>query len=506
MDNTIQTVNIGEYRNRDYYRYNSVVRQVPEDQTPPYKTLLLIILAYILIVGPVLYIILKLKDKRDYSWIAIPVLSLLCLGIIYAAGLKTKYTSAVMNNISLIQLDSDSKTAAIKTYSGVFNNGAGNMIIEYSKDYKVDVIRENDHYYGYNYNYTDEDYKNAQIKSKIYVNEPARHEIFDVALWEPCILMTSQVQRYEGNLIRSVSVNGKEVSVELVNDTGFALEDSFIVIGENYADVGTILPNEEKKISFSLDDGSIAKSFYSYLNSKYFDQGTYYNNWPKNWREQIRKRSALQNFDSFSEGYFLSNNYKSTRVLFVALNFENIDYGMKINGKKPKTYNTNVVFATNDLYFEKGKRYDIPKGLIGPVFEGGEYVDLYGPYYEGMVIYADTEVFYKFEIPKDMSVDKFTIDWSASIPEYMKEMYNQEGRITEQLGTSYELFIYNNALSDWEKIGDVFEAKEEAKNYINDENEIRLKIAVDIDESMGRNEFIWKPEISISGVKRDAEN
>ena len=506
MDNTIQTVNIGEYRNRDYYRYNSVVRQVPEDQTPPYKTLLLIILAYILIVGPVLYIILKLKDKRDYSWIAIPVLSLLCLGIIYAAGLKTKYTSAVMNNISLIQLDSDSKTAAIKTYSGVFNNGAGNMIIEYSKDYKVDVIRENDHYYGYNYNYTDEDYKNAQIKSKIYVNEPARHEIFDVALWEPCILMTSQVQRYEGNLIRSVSVNGKEVSVELVNDTGFALEDSFIVIGENYVDVGTILPNEEKKISFSLDDGSIAKSFYSYLNSKYFDQGTYYNNWPKNWREQIRKRSALQNFDSFSEGYFLSNNYKSTRVLFVALNFENIDYGMKINGKKPKTYNTNVVFATNDLYFEKGKRYDIPKGLIGPVFEGGEYVDLYGPYYEGMVIYADTEVFYKFEIPKDMSVDKFTIDWSASIPEYMKEMYNQEGRITEQLGTSYELFIYNNALSDWEKIGDVFEAKEEAKNYINDENEIRLKIAVDIDESMGRNEFIWKPEISISGVKRDAEN
>ncbi|MEN2774840.1 hypothetical protein ABCY62_07285 [Acetivibrio clariflavus] len=506
MDESMQTVNTDIYRDRDYYRYTSVVHQVPEDQTPPYKTLLLIILAYIIIVGPVLYIILKWRDKRDYSWIVIPGLSVLCLGIIYAAGLRTRYTSAVMNNYSIIHLNSDSKKAEIQTYSGVFNNRPGKMVIEYSKDYKVETLRENDYYYDYRFNVPDEEYEKAQIKSKIYANDPVRHEIFNVTLWEPSILKTSQVQEYSGNLIKSVSLNGKEVSVELVNDTGFAFEDSFIVVGENYVDVGNLLPNEEKKITFSLDDTNIAKSLYSYLDSKYFDQSNTYNNWPKNWREQSRRRNALESFDRFSNNNILYNNYKNTKVVFVALNFENVDYGLKINGKKPKTYDANVIFATNDLYFEEGKRYDIPKGIIGPVFEGGEYVDFYGAYDEGMVIYADTEVFYRFEIPRDMTVDKFTIDWSAAVPEYMKEMYSQGVLPKDQFGASYELFIYNNALSDWEKMDDVFEAEEETKNYINDENIIKVKIAVNIDETVGRSEYVWKPEISLSGVRKNAGN
>lgn len=504
INESVQTVNIEDDIRRDYYDYDSVVRQVPEDQTPPYKNLLLIILVYIILVGPLLYILLKWKDKRDYSWVIIPLLSVVCIGIIYAAGFRTRYTSAVMNNFSIIRLDSHNKTAEIQTSSGVFNNGSGKMNLEYSQDHKVDVIRENDHYYGYNYNYSDEDYKNAQIKSKIYLNDPIKHELYNVGLWEPCVLRTSQFQSYEGKLMRNMSINGNEFSVELKNDTGFAFEDSFIIVGENFVDVGNILPNEEKKVSFSFDNSNTIKNFNAFLDSRYVDfRSVTNNNRAKDWKEQYRKRSALSNLERFMGSSIIYGNFKNTRVVFVALNFENVDYGIKVNGKKAKTYNTNVVYATEDLYFQSGKRFDIPKGLIGPVFEGGEYIDFSGQYNDVVMVRADTEAFYRFELPKDIVVDKFTIDWSASIPEYLKEKYNQNGATQNESGMiSYELFIYNNVLSDWESIDDVFEAKEEAKNYINEDSLIKIKIRVNIDESTGVHEYLWKPEISISGVKK----
>jgi hypothetical protein len=207
-----------------------------------------------------------------------------------------------------------------------------------------------------------------------------------------------------------------------------------------------------------------------------------------------------------------NSNLINSKVAFIALNFENVDYGIKVNGKKTKAYNTNIVLTTKDLFFETGKRFDIPKGVLGAIFEGGENVifrsgSYGGMYDDGITVTADTEIFYKFEIPKDMIVDSFVIDWTISIPEYLKEMYNQksveEGEFT---GARYDLFVFNNALSDWEIMKDVFEVKEGAQNYLNDDNTIKVKIKVDIDESMGKVEQLWKPQINVSGVKKDAGN
>ncbi|NLL06474.1 MAG: hypothetical protein GX270_11975 [Clostridiaceae bacterium] len=504
IDESVQIDNSGGYNTgASYYDYDSVVRQVPEDQTPPYKTLMLIIVLYIIIVGPLLYILLKMKDKRDYIWLVVPALSVLCLGIIYSAGFRTRYTSAVMNNYSIINLNSQNKTAEIQTTAGIFNNGSGNMLLEYPQNHQVQIIRENEHYYGYNYNYSDEEYKNAQIKSKIYVDDIMTHEIYNMSMWEPCILNTSQTQSYEGTLIKNMSINDNGFSAVIRNDTGFAFEDSFIIIGENFVEIGDILPNEEKKVSFSFDDRNIKKTFYEYLDSLYIPYSGVNNKWTKETKEQNRKRSALQRLDRYG-GNIIQND--STKVIFVALNFENVDYGIKVNGKKAKVYNTNVVFAFEDLIFDTAKRFDIPKGVISPIFDGGESID-YGGSYSDITAYADTEAFYRFDLPRGTLIEKFAIDWTSSIPEYMKEKYNKGGVTLEEInGASYELFIYNNVLSDWESIEDIFEAKEEAKNYIDAENSIKLKVRVNIDESLGNRVSLWMPEISISGVKNNVDN
>lgn len=500
-----QSVNYGMFGYNNYidYGYNSVVNQVPEDQTPPYKNLMLIIVIYILIVGPLLYLFLKWKDKRDYSWVIIPIIAFLCIGIIYAAGFKTRYTSAVLNNYSIIHLDSQNKKVDIQTSAGVFNNKSGKMVVQYHDGYEIDIRSEEDRNYGYNYNgYSDEDYKNAQVKSKIYITEPKKQEMYNMSLWQSCILTAKQTQSYDGNLIKSIDINGNRFSTVIRNNTGFAFEDAFIVLGSNYIDVGEILPNQEKKVDISLDDKSVKKSYQEFMDSRYFSFDVIKQNlWPKNWREQMRRRNALENL--INRG-MANDIVRGTKVTFYALNFENLDYGVEINGQKAKTYNTNVIFTTEDLRFEKGKRVELAKGIISPIYEGGQNVEFRGNYQDGIIAHNDTEVLYKFDVPQDLLVDKFKIDWSDSIPEYLKAKYAAQSGVPQEQASevSYKLYIYNNGLKSWESIEEVFEPKGDIAKYINELHEIKLKLGVDLDESTGQTEYLWQPEISLSGVKK----
>jgi len=499
LDENVEQVNIGLLRNNNYYNYNTVVNQIPEDKTPPYKTLMSIILLYILLVGPILYIILKIKDKRDYSWVIVPLISIICLGIVYVAGFGTRYTSAVMNKFSMITLDSKAKKAEIQTSSGLFNNKTGKMIVEWPKDYDINIIRENESFYDYNRNVSDAEYKNASIKSKKYVSNPRKYELYDIGLWEPCVLTTSQTQSYDGKLLRNIQLKDNKFSVDIKNDTGFSLEESFIILGGNFVEVGDILPDDEKKISFSLDDTSIKKNYSAFLEARYPNTVTRYNR-SKEQQEQYRKRNILREMEGYMGQSFIYDNFKNTSVVLVAFNYENVDYGIKVNGKNTKAYNTNIVVASEELEFESGKRFDIPKGLIAPKFLGGKDVQYENRGDGGIFLLQDGEVRYSFELPQDISVEKFRIDWSSSIPEYMKERYKAIGN--ESSETSYELFIFNNEIDDWMAIDDVFEVSQDANNYIDEQSRIQIKIIVDIDESSGIEEYLWKPEISLSGVKK----
>lgn len=501
INESIQPVYTDTYSNRNYYRYNSVIYQIRDDQTPPFRILLFIILLYVIIVGPVLYIILKRKDKRDYSWVFVPALSLMFVGIIYIAGFRTRFTSAVTNNFSIINLDTDSKKAEITTYSGIYNNKAGTMLLEYSKDYKVNVIRENDYNYGYVYQYPDD---NAQIKSKIYQNDPVRHEIFNVGLWEPSILTASQIQNYEGNLFKSIQVNEDKFSFEIVNDTGFAFEDSFIIVGDNYVDVGSLLPNEEKKISFSLGDKNVYKSYSSFTYSKRYSDSN------RTKEENERIVDALDNFNSITNDQIINSNYTGNKIVFVAVNFEKVDYGLKVNGKKTKNYNANVIYAIEDLFFEQGGRVEIPKGVIGAIFDGGRALTNFigdafsGPFSDGSLsIVDDSEVYYRFEIPWDIAIDRFSLDWDNSLAKYMyADDYLEDLPEEEFYGVKFEYYVYNKALMDWEKVDKVFEVKEQVGNYIDYDNMIKVKIKIDVNDFSTSHEYILRPQISISGVKR----
>lgn len=129
-----------------------------------------ILLLYAILVGPVLYLILKKFDKRHLLWILMPVSCFVCTIIIYITGSSTRITEPYIHYLNFAKIDSsvEEDTISQEVYF--------NIAAPYNKKYSValpnisNVEIRGDNDYGMSYSYTDEPKESSYYKTAIYKN------------------------------------------------------------------------------------------------------------------------------------------------------------------------------------------------------------------------------------------------------------------------------------------------------------------------------------------------
>lgn len=484
---------------RPYMDFQYLTSNVPETQSPPFVLLLVLVGVYILVIGPALYLILKWKDKRDFSWLLIPAAAFLFMGIIYVAGYRTRYTTAVLNNVSLINLDTDKKTADINTWMGAFNNGRGNMKIEYAKNLSLEV---NGSYYYDNYpvNAYPQENANAMVTGKLTFTDPPSWDLYNVRLWEPRYMFTSKSNLVKGFTIDPISIDNGRFSAVVRNGTGYDLRESFIVVGSSFIDVGSIAPGEEKKLEVELDSPTVKKRFEDFLDSRY-GQPYYGGTQQKptaDWQEKQRKRNILENITR----NMVFNNQNGTKIMFFALNYDDMGYDIIINGKAPAKFNTNIVYSAVPMNFEKGKHMQIPEGIFKPVLDNTKNAYLEDPLVGGVRINTDGDVDFNFTLPDNINIDKIRIICSTFLPGYVK--YSpQPVKGQQQPNTAkntYRYYVFNCKTSQWEEIKQDFTIETDVYNYINNKSILKFRINAVLDKNGAQEELLGVPGLEISGV------
>ena len=93
----------------------------------------LLLTVYVVLVGPVLYLILKKLNKREKIWIAIPIVSLVFTGIIYCTSFLYRINRPLFNSFSLIR---DYDGGSYETvYSEIICPRARQYTFELSEEY-----------------------------------------------------------------------------------------------------------------------------------------------------------------------------------------------------------------------------------------------------------------------------------------------------------------------------------------------------------------------------------
>ncbi|NLO41082.1 MAG: hypothetical protein GX115_16640, partial [Ruminiclostridium sp.] len=513
-----------EMRNGFYQKqvYNSnnlqnLVNVIPSDKKPPFVGMFATLGIYILIAGPVLYIILKKMDKRDWAWVLIPALSVLFLGGMYVLGFKTRYHSAVLNTVSVVQVSPGGNDAVVSSSIGVFNDRRGTLKIEYntSNGLNSPFIQNND-YYGYRY-YGDN--IEGQVVGKYTMGQPTVFEQYDVMLWTPMMLSAEKTIPFGGDVLKDLYLKGGKLMGSITNTTPYDLLDTVVMVGNHIIPVGDIIAGESKQVDIALDSKQVYKRPDEYLDG-YFGR-SYYNNArdiPSNFQEMMRRRNLFENYINQSYNQSYSTQTGEAKFSLLARNSQEIDYGLTVNDKQPQKYNQNLIRAESPFSFEPGREVEIPAGIIMANMYQNKEIGWQEGYY-GIRVNNTGEMEFQFNLPEKLSVTGFNLSVENYIPLYVK--YNMEsnqnnGNIqTEVVSNKYEYALYNVKTGKWDSIEAKIAVDQDAYRYIGSGNEVRMKITVvelgmalsEEDYAAGiykqyEQELLGMPEISVRGVAK----
>ena len=92
---------------------------VPALDVPPAELLLVVIVGYILLIGPISYFVLRRVDRRELAWVTAPLLVVLFSACSYGIGRSLKGSDVVINQISIVRGSDEGSTATVDTFAGI---------------------------------------------------------------------------------------------------------------------------------------------------------------------------------------------------------------------------------------------------------------------------------------------------------------------------------------------------------------------------------------------------
>lgn len=119
---------------RNWYNAGEAVNSVPGVDLPSTIQLCAFAGAYIFVVGPLNFILLRRMKKREYAWLTVPALVVLFSGISYLAGFTFRGTRPILHRLSVVQLWEGSQRAQVEMLVGVFSPRRARYDVEVEGD------------------------------------------------------------------------------------------------------------------------------------------------------------------------------------------------------------------------------------------------------------------------------------------------------------------------------------------------------------------------------------
>ena len=117
-------------------RSNAVLQalaSLPSLDLPSLLVIGLLVLAYVLFVGPINYLVLRALNHRALAWVTVPLIAIVASAGAFGAGLFTKGQSVQTNQVSVIHLQPGWDHAYVESYTGVVTPTRGDYQVTLSE-------------------------------------------------------------------------------------------------------------------------------------------------------------------------------------------------------------------------------------------------------------------------------------------------------------------------------------------------------------------------------------
>ncbi len=234
-----------------FYSQNSAMQQllqmfIPNTSSEIWLTLILL-LGYVLVLGPIRFLIVRKLKKRDWSWRIVLITIVLFTAFSYGLALQQKGTAIVSTSISVVQLNrptASGSTANITTYVGIFVPNQGDFHLSVPENMLIQPIDQNQ---------TSTNGQQTTEQTTITTaNDTTDVDLQGVNTWTLRSIKATAEQHTAGGITSHLILQNNTVTGTVTNTLPYTLDDAYILLDADYVSIGNLPADQSRPVNLKL--------------------------------------------------------------------------------------------------------------------------------------------------------------------------------------------------------------------------------------------------------------
>ncbi len=448
----------GSYLN--YGVYNSM-SYTDAKKVPKVARYIFLLGAYICIIGPVTYIILRKCDKRSLTWAAVPLTAVIFTLLVYAVGSDTRINEPYAGYVKLLNFQKDSKVNEEFYFSltAPYNHSYS---VPIERNYSIAELRGNaDSSYLYDYKKKEEIYYDNYITAINYGTQSTVLEVKNNPAFSPVYYQWAASYDMPNQLDYDIHYAGDKVYGTVTNGFNFDITNAMLTSDGYVINIGEIKKGET--VSLEGKDAIFMTTRDELYNTDIINQVAGGTGDVKDNTVEINRLSNVLYY--LTENNLLNNQHNSCIIGFVRDSTVGQDSSNNLLGeltKDMKAYGTTAVKLPVDVDYTSGNKVFVPSMDPYMIMSEGYY----NKYYQSRYLSSDNMTI-KYHLPDADNILSF---------EYLSTR-NQDSSSDYLSAFDGDIYFLNNKTGDYDEVftEGAGSSVTDIENYLTEQNTITVR-------------------------------
>ncbi|MBP6016763.1 MAG: hypothetical protein KA586_08590 [Candidatus Promineofilum sp.] len=217
---------------------------------PSFWQLFFFLFIYILIIGPIHFLVLRRLNRRELAWITTPALVLLFSALTFFTGFRTRGSGPTLNMMSIAFGAADAERLQTQSVIGLYSPRRARYDLTLPYDASAFPFQQ-----GFG-TLVSSGNLDAIVRAGEVTLSQVRTDTSEVATF----IVNAHLPRPSVTATATLSAEGDAVDVIVRNDSGQTLENAIILHGQKQSSLGDVAPGEERTLSIPLPTGPTGAS------------------------------------------------------------------------------------------------------------------------------------------------------------------------------------------------------------------------------------------------------
>ncbi len=395
--------------------FTGALSNIPSMDLPSIKWLSILLGLYILLVGPVNYLVLRHRNRLHLAWITIPVITAIFSGAAFWIGYSLRGSDLVLNKIAVVEIQKEGP-ALVTSYVGLFSPRQQSYEIEVQSNSLLSPAQNG-------YGWQDTTGVSSGSEMTFIQGRPSLVQGLSINQWSMQSFMAEDTWPEFGQITGNLSMVNETLSGTIKNDTSHLLKDVVVIVNQNFQRMGDLNPGQEAKVSLGLSDMNRNRMGANLSYRLYMEP--YNNTDGKIPRDVTLKTNILDNSTDVLPGGILTSSAKASgginmRGITVLGWTDEAPPQVDVRGQLVSQMATTLVYNSLDITLPDNGRLVLPPGMLfGQLVESPRGMGTCGQG-GGASIYLDNaDAVFEFQMPvnfQQFKVNKLKISVSYDNP------------------------------------------------------------------------------------------